>query len=128
MKWNVAALLTSAIIAGPIVSAGAAPGSPGASVKVDMRDIDTTTAEGARRLYARLKSAARKVSDAEPDGREIARHRLWRRNYDNALADAVRKCANPRLDTLYAHDFRGRRSSPTPTAEGFPALPHAGRL
>jgi len=63
-------------------------------------ELNLNTADGARVLFRRIKSAAAEV--CEPlDDPSLARHALWRKCYEHALADAVRQIDQPRVTALY---------------------------
>jgi len=63
-------------------------------------DLNLNTADGARVLFRRIKSAAAEV--CEPlDGRSLARHAIWQKCYERALADAVSQVNQPRVTALY---------------------------
>jgi UrcA family protein len=78
------------------------------SVAVSYADLDLTEAAGARTLYARLKSAARKVCGPEPSASDLRRTAVYEACYDRALGKAVNGVDSQRLRALHA-----RRSSST---------------
>lgn len=72
------------------------------SVKVSYADLDLTDAAGARTLYARLKSAARRACGPEPSWRDLHSTADYDACYHHALNKAVNGVDNDRLHALHA--------------------------
>ena len=72
------------------------------SVVVRYADLNLATGEGTRVLYARLSSAASRACGGQPGMRELRRQQNYRACYDKAMAKAVKKIDNQRLQALYA--------------------------
>jgi len=68
-------------------------------------DLNLNTADGARVLYARIRSAAHVVC-APFDGRELSRQIRWQACYDQAMASAVAQIDKPQLTALHTDKTR----------------------
>jgi UrcA family protein len=64
-------------------------------------DLNLDSEEGARVLYARLRSAAREVC-APLEGLDITSRRLWQSCFDYAVANAVRQVDKITVSALHA--------------------------
>ena len=69
------------------------------SVTVSFRDLDLSTQAGAKALYGRIQSAARKVC-GNP-GADVIEQSIWRSCYRNAVSDAVGKVNSPLLTAVH---------------------------
>lgn len=77
------------------------------TITVRYAELNLNTADGARVLFRRIKFAAAEV--CEPlDGRSLARHAVWQKCYERALADAVRQVNQPRGTALYHQGVANR--------------------
>ena len=75
------------------------------SVKVDYKDLNLSTMNGASTLYLRIEGAARFVC-GEP-GRRIDELRYWKTCYSNAVNHAVTEVNSPLLTSLYRKQYGG---------------------
>lgn len=69
-------------------------------------DLKVDSEEGAKVLYARLRSAAQNVCFPLKD-REIGRETAWQKCFDKALASAVTQVNKPRVTALHNHAAKG---------------------
>jgi len=69
------------------------------SVTVSFRDLDLSTQAGAKALYGRIQSAARKVCGYA--GADLIEQSIWRSCYRNSVSDAVGKVNNPLLTAVH---------------------------
>jgi UrcA family protein len=91
-----------------VVSANLAAATPEANTRRSMAvrytDLDPTRPEDARRLYSRIKRAARAVCDNDPSS-ELKRLREYDKCVAQALTEAVDKLQSERVSAiLRAHD------------------------
>ena len=104
------AALTACLIVGASASAtayAAAPAVTSPSVRVNYRDLNLATEQGAAALYARIVSAARRVC-APRDMRILVEVAAAHACEAQAVAQAVRTVNNPRLAATYsAHQRQG---------------------
>lgn len=93
-------LLYAATMLSPtLVNAG--PFEEPVHVLVSYADLDLSQPKGAATLQSRLRSAARVVCGHRPDGRALLRSSIWRKCYEQAIAEAVAKVDRPALTRLY---------------------------
>jgi UrcA family protein len=69
------------------------------SVTVSFRDLDLSTQQGAKTLYGRIQSAARKVCGYP--GADFIEQSIWRSCYRNTVSDAVEKVNSPLLTAVH---------------------------
>jgi UrcA family protein len=82
------------------------------SVTVAYDDLNLSSPNGAKALYARLESAASKVCGGEPNLlQELQKHSNFRSCYHQALDNAVDKVADPRLQALHREQVAESRMS-----------------
>lgn len=102
------AMLAGCLFAGSLgVARAATPADEVPSVVVSYRDLDLSTAEGARTLYKRISAAANKVCPPDDGGQPLlrARNRACR---EAAIDRAVHAVNNAQLAALQAeHVKRG---------------------
>jgi UrcA family protein len=72
------------------------------SVKVSYADLDISAAAGARTLYARIKSAARKACGPEPAVLDLRDQAGYDACYEQAVAKAVNRVGSDQLHALHA--------------------------
>ncbi len=79
------------------------------SVIVRYSELDASSSDGARHLYARLKAAARTVC-TPLEGRSLAQKESYDRCYNTALEAAVTKVDHETLSALHVQAHRGSAS------------------
>lgn len=80
------------------------------AVTVNFDELDLTTAQGAGKLYARLRFAARQVC-APLDGRELTRRNAFKECYSEALENAVKQVNVSAVTALHVRAVQGERAS-----------------
>lgn len=90
-------------------SALAETGEP-RSVTVNYDELDLTTSQGATKLYARLRFAARQVC-APLEGRELNRRVAYKECYSEALESAVQQVNVSAVTALHSRAVQGERAS-----------------
>jgi len=70
------------------------------TVTVSYAGLDLSTRAGAETLYRRIKGASEQVCSAF-EGRPLQRVALWRRCYEQAVANAVAEVHRPALTALH---------------------------
>jgi UrcA family protein len=81
---------------------GTAPAEKHDDVVVRYADLDLTSAEGAKALYARLSSAAERACGKAPNSRELKARSQYKACFDRTLEKAVGKVGNPSVQALHA--------------------------
>ncbi len=104
------ALTTVAL--GSLLTAQAALATPAQgevkTVAVHYRDLDLSQPKDAKRLYWRIKSAARIACDNDPES-DLARLAAYKSCLREAIADAVAQVKSPQLTSI--HQAEIQRSS-----------------
>lgn len=72
------------------------------SVAVSYADLDIASAAGAKTLYARIRSAARKVCGPEPSGLDLHGMAAYDACFQGAVSRAVHRVGSDRLQALHA--------------------------
>lgn len=80
------------------------------SVVVNFDELDLTTSQGATKLYARLRFAARQVC-APLEGRALRQRAAFNECYAEALTDAVEQVNIAAVTALHARSVQGERAS-----------------
>jgi len=76
-------------------------------VVVNYGDLNLASPQGARTMYARLRSAASQACGARPGTRDLQESSNYTACYNQALDKAVRKLDNARLQALHARQHAG---------------------
>jgi UrcA family protein len=97
--------LTGALIASSaqVLAGPAARHSLDPSVTVRFADLNLSSAEGARTLYGRIRSAAKTVCGPRQSIAEFGRMGAWKRCYRTAIDEAVTQVDRPTLTALHGH-------------------------
>jgi UrcA family protein len=77
------------------------------SVKVQFNPLELTTEEGTKKIYAKIKSAARRVCYMASDQWDAARTLHYRQCYDAALAKGVDDVNSKNLSALHQQGADG---------------------
>jgi len=87
----------------------AAPGTASASMRVNYGDLNLTSEQGNKELYARIVAAARQVCAADQtDARDLHARSIEQSCERQAVATAVGRVNSPQLAALYsAHQHGG---------------------
>jgi len=80
------------------------------SVTVNYDELDLSSTQGAAKLYARLRFAARQVC-APFEGRELTRRAAYKECYNEALANAVKNVNVSAVTALHAAAAHDERAS-----------------
>ncbi len=116
MRRRALALTVALAAFGGSVALANAPDPDRVSLSVRYSDLNLTREEGARTLYSRLQSAARRVCGVGQD-RDLVWQALALSCAEKALGDAVAELDNPQVSALHdAHDHR--RPAPVIVATG----------
>lgn len=94
-----------ALVAAPAGSASAQPVQT-YSASVTYSDLNLSSRDGARAMYQRIKSTARKLCGGEPTIGDLGGHASWRACVDSAVDNAV-----ARLDAPMVTAFNGGQSA-----------------
>jgi UrcA family protein len=90
-------------------AAGSDPYEPH-TVTVKYDELDMSTQQGAKELYARLRAASKQVC-ARLDGRDLREHAAFRACYEQALGDAVLHVNRESVTALHQRATHGERAS-----------------
>lgn len=102
-----AAVLAISLLAASLGVAHAAPAQDAPQVVVAYGDLDLSSSDGVRALYARISAAAAEVCPY-PDARELGQAMVNRSCRNAAISRAVREVKSPQLAALRAeHVKRG---------------------
>ena len=93
----------------PAAPARPRQGAESRSVIVRYADLNTAGVEGAKTLYARLRTAARSVCAPAPQ-RDLAAHRDWSMCYSDALEKAVADSGSGPVAQIH-HERSGRSAT-----------------
>ena len=96
----IVATVACVLAAGGAFAAASPAATATTAVTVRYGDLNLSNPEGAAALYARLRSAARKVCGTA-DPRELSAYDAVKQCYELALADAVERIDQARLVTLH---------------------------
>lgn len=109
-RFFLSRMLLAGIAAGlPFASQAGEPvrlQSAGISVVVSYTDLDLSEPAGAQTLYARLRSAAKKVCGNRPPPLELRASMAYQDCYNFALNKAVKRVNNQQLYALHAQHER----------------------
>jgi UrcA family protein len=97
---KIAAALAACLAVAAVANAESAP-----AVRVSYADLNLSTPQGSRALYARIESAANEVCRAE-DIRDLQAMAARRSCRADAIEQAVRAVGSPTLAALYAGEVR----------------------
>ncbi len=97
----IAVLVAALAAAAGAGSAIAAQPDDALTKKVAYGDLDLESAQGAKALYARIRSAARGVC-APFESRELSRLPAWQACVDNAVESAVARINKPLVSALHS--------------------------
>jgi UrcA family protein len=89
--------------------AGAPAGAAHTAVVVRYADLNLTSPEGAKALYARLDAAAEKACGGEPGAQDFSRQATYRACYERAMNKAVEKVGRTQVQALHAARATGSR-------------------
>jgi len=101
-KYALAAVVFCVVSSGSFGSSALAAERTGEapSINVGYADLDLNTADGVEALYARLRTAARRVC-SQHEGRALINAFEWQACYDQALSTAVSKVKSESLSALH---------------------------
>jgi len=97
------------VCAAPSFASAAATREP-LSVTVHYDEADAASDQGAIKLYARLRQAARQVC-SPLEGRELHRHANWSVCYNQALSNAVSQVNRTAVTVLHQQTMHSERAS-----------------
>jgi UrcA family protein len=103
-----AALFTVIFAASGGAALAAEPSQP-LTKTVHYGDLNLDSEQGAKVLYARMRSAARDVC-APLEGLDMSRRRLWQNCFDSAVANAVVKVDKTMVSALHIQTINRARS------------------
>jgi len=103
-----AGLFTLICAAGAGMAQAAEPTQPLTKI-VHYGDLNLDSEQGTQALYARLRGAARQVCSPF-ESSEFPRQRLWKKCFNNAVADAVGEIGATRLSALHIQTVNRSKS------------------